>query len=266
MHLSIIIPFYNTGHYIYDAIDSVQQYKGKYSCEIIIVNDGSTDKVSLDILENLKKESGHKVVDQSNMGPAGARNTGCRISKGEYLLFLDSDNKIKPEYIDKAIAIFEKQKHIGVVYANPIVFGETIRAPFISGEFNIVKLLGSNYIDMCSFVRKSVWESVNGFDEDRRVISYEDWELWLSIYKKDWGFSFLNEQLFYYRVRADSLLETAKMSDSRNHRISYLYAKHSDLLAEHYPKLLTNYIIYEKDKNTPFRSFLKYLLLKFKKK
>lgn len=266
IHLSVIIPFYNLGNFIYEALESVRKYCGKYNYEIIIINDGSDDKKSLDILNELGATPEYIIIHQSNKGPGAARNAGCSIAKGEFLFFLDSDNKIKPEYIDKALAVLEIQKDVGVVYSNAISFGDKSRKPFVTNSFDIQSLLASNYIDMCSFVRKSAWQDVNGFDEDENLRIFEDWDFWLCIYEKGWKFSYLNEHLFYYRIRTDSLIGANKDSFSHKNRIAYLYAKHSKLLVEYYPKLLINNLIYNEDKKRPLRSFLKYLLYKFQNK
>src|SRR4051812_30684422 len=113
--ISIVIPCYNSGQFLPDAIESVRSYNGKHSYEIIIVDDGSTDEATLTLLEGLSVDS-CVVLHQPNKGPAAARNTAIRHSKGEYILFLDSDNKIRPEYIDEGIKALENDKKAGVAY------------------------------------------------------------------------------------------------------------------------------------------------------
>ena len=263
IHLSVIIPFYNSGNFIYEALESIKKYCGQYNYETIIINDGSDDEKSLGILDELEETSEYIIIHQSNKGPGAARNAGCRIAKGEFLFFLDSDNKIKPEYIDKALTVLETQKDIGVVYSKAIPFGDKSRKSFVTNSFDIQSLLASNYIDMCSFIRKAVWQDVNGFDEDTRICSIEDWDLWLCIYEKGWDFFFIDEPLFFYRIRSESLMGTETKLSTHKDRIAYLYAKHSKLLVKYYPKLLTTSLIYAEDKKRPFRSLLKYLLYKF---
>lgn len=84
--ISIIIPNYNQGQYILEAIESAlnQTYD---NFEVIVVNDGSTDN-SLEIARKYPV----KIINQTNKGLASARNTGIMNSKGDYLLFLDADD------------------------------------------------------------------------------------------------------------------------------------------------------------------------------
>ena len=90
--ISIVIPCYNHGQYIDEAIISVEEYKNK-DYEIIIINDGSTDNFTNIRLEELK-EGGYNVIVQKNQGLGKTRNNGIKIANGKYILPLDADNKI----------------------------------------------------------------------------------------------------------------------------------------------------------------------------
>jgi glycosyltransferase involved in cell wall biosynthesis len=94
MKISVIIPVYNVEKFVGKCIDSVlkQTYN---NFEIIAINDGSTDG-SLEILNQyVEKDSRIKIINQENQGLSGARNSGIRASKGQYLIFLDSDDTIE---------------------------------------------------------------------------------------------------------------------------------------------------------------------------
>src|SRR4051812_30462131 len=97
--VSIIIPCYNSGKYLPEALDSISAYPDKGMYEVIIINDGSTDELTLSLLNNLQQNGEHIVLHQENKGPAAARNAGVKMAKAPYLLFLDSDNKIESNYI-----------------------------------------------------------------------------------------------------------------------------------------------------------------------
>lgn len=240
LDVSVIIPCYNSGEYISDAIDSVEGYQGKYTYEIIIINDGSTDEDSLRKLKELEQKEKYIVLHQENKGPAAARNTGCYHAKGKYLLFLDSDNKIEPEYIDVGIDILKRKPKIGIVYSDAYFFGDNSRNEFKTKPFDIDHLLLSNYIDMCAVVRKSAWASVNGFDESRSIIAHEDWDFWLKLYKMDWQFHYVNRKLFYYRIRESSLISTLRNSESISEKINLVKYKHRDLYIQRHRTLYEN--------------------------
>src|SRR5262245_33102094 len=113
--LSIVIPCYNQGNYLKEALDSVEMYDGNYLYEIIIINDGSTEVDTIRILGELR-EKGYTILNQNNQGLSMARNNGIAFAKGKFFLPLDADNKIRPAYIEKGIAILEKNSNVGVVY------------------------------------------------------------------------------------------------------------------------------------------------------
>src|SRR5262245_16412104 len=104
--ISIIIPCFNQGHFLKDALLSLEKCD-KNLFEIIIINDGSTDESTNRYLRELSDQGLH-VIFQNNTGLGQARNNGIMEAKGKYILPLDSDNKIRPEYLIKAIEILEK--------------------------------------------------------------------------------------------------------------------------------------------------------------
>lgn len=120
--ISVIIPCFNHGKYINEAIESLLLDENNYSTEIIIVDDGSTDLNTIQELEILRNK-GFTVIKQVNGGPAKARNTGIAIAKGKYILPIDADNKIKIDYINKSIPFLETN-HYDIVYAKPIFWNE----------------------------------------------------------------------------------------------------------------------------------------------
>jgi len=220
--ISIIIPCYNDGVFLVEAVESVKQYPVKEFYEIIIIDDGSKDQKTLSNLKLLEKQ-GCQVIHKKNGGPASARNVGVKIARGKYILPLDSDNKIEIAYIEKAIAILEKKEVVGVVYAKPSFFGEDLSIWKVR-EFDLETLFIDNYIDTCAIYKKVVWESVEGYDESRQILGWEDWDFWMRVALQDWEFHFIDEELFYYRLRKDSLIH--HYSKEEMERMSnYLFSK-----------------------------------------
>jgi glycosyltransferase involved in cell wall biosynthesis len=204
--VSIIIPCYNHGHYIREAIQSVEKCNDKSLYEIIIVNDGSTDAPTIDTLRKLTAE-GYHVINQANQGLGRTRNNGIKVAAGEYILPLDSDNRIRPEYIIESIKIMDRKPDIAMVYGDAEFFeGKTGR--HIIGEFNLQQLMLENRIDACAVFRKSVWEAVGGYDEKMPVMGFEDWDLWLNMTFKNYKFYYINEIMYDYRVVANSMLQS----------------------------------------------------------
>lgn len=233
--VSIIIPCYNHGHYLQEAIDSVEQYQPQEDYELLIINDGSTDKNTIGILQKLENE-GYQIIHQENKGLAGARNQGIKESSGDYILPLDSDNRIRPTYISKGIQILDKYKDVGVVYGNRQLFGEENQI-FIPPEFSIRWQLVQNHIDACAMIRKNVLKKLDGYDADMPVMGYEDWELWIRIYKAGYKFYHINKVLFDYRVDESSMVHNTKKEEKHKRVIYYIHQKHLDLLSSEYRRL-----------------------------
>lgn len=130
MKLSIIIPVYNTAKYLQKCLDSLLPLTNILPAEIIFINDGSTDDSSSLLREFADKYDFVKIVNQSNQGLSGARNTGTGEARGEYLIFLDSDDWVEAAEIQKIleIAIFNKADLVG------------FRLQFVDEAFNVKAL------------------------------------------------------------------------------------------------------------------------------
>lgn len=96
--ISIIIPAYNVKPYIGDCVDSVLNQKYD-NFEIIIIDDGSTDGTGEFCDELCKTDSRIRVIHKKNEGPSAARNVGVQSAKGSYISFVDSDDKVSPDYL-----------------------------------------------------------------------------------------------------------------------------------------------------------------------
>jgi len=200
--ISVVIPCYNQGQYIDEAIKSVEEYKGQ-DYEIIIINDGSTDDFTNKRLKELR-DDGYNVIFQDNQGLGKTRNNGIRIAKGKYILPLDADNMIKPEYISRAIDIFNADPGISIVYSDRHVFGDLNILNKV-GEFDLSTIYKGSYIDACAVYRKDVWNEIGGYDENMPTQGLEDWDFWLSAAEKGFRFFYIPEPLFYYRVLENSM-------------------------------------------------------------
>jgi GT2 family glycosyltransferase len=230
--VSVVIPCYNQGEFILEAIASVEE-----SCELvpelIVVNDGSTDERSLEIFDYLKQQ-GYHVIDSENQGLSAARNLGIQQAQGNYILPLDADNRITPHYLSRAAKILDQDPRIGVVYGNPEFFGEaqgTRDVPALS----IRKLLLGNYIDACAVFRRRVWEDCHGFDPKiPERLGYEDWDFWLGAIEAGWRFHHLEAVMFYYRIRSNSMVSACNLPENREKLFRYICTKHSKLYATNF--------------------------------
>lgn len=221
--VSIVIPCYNEGIMILEALNSAINIENS---EIIIVNDGSIDEYTILVLKVLTNK-GYLIINQKNSGLSSARNTGINVSQGEYILPLDADNKILPEYVEKAISIFEADKNKSVVYSNPILFNNYLDFRVV-GDFYPSKLLYNNYIDACAVIRKDCFVKLGGYDEQiYKKIGYEDWELWVRLAANGYKFHYLPDFLYYYRVKNSSMSSNCSIPENRYGLIKYIVNKHN---------------------------------------
>lgn len=145
MKLSIIIPVYNTSPYLRECLDSI--FKQDYStCEVICVNDGSTDN-SLDILNEYQQLYSNNmiVLSQYNQGQSVARNSALDIATGDYVLFLDSDDYYYPNAIATALDFIEKYPSADYLYFDCAITSEGERVFTLNNETPVQMSLQSYY-------------------------------------------------------------------------------------------------------------------------
>ncbi|WP_246260021.1 glycosyltransferase family 2 protein [Oxynema aestuarii] len=232
IQVSVIIPCFNQGEYLLEAIASVESCQDSV-WEIVIVNDGSTDEKTQKVLSYLKQQ-GYRIIDSDNRGLAAARNLAIEQANGDYILPLDSDNRIKAEYIPRSLEILEDSPEIGIVYSWAEIFGEENGIREVP-PFDINRLMRGNYIDACAVFRKAVWQDCGGFDSQiPEQLGYEDWDFWLGAAEKGWQFACIEEALFEYRFRPDSMVSRCNIPENRKQLFRYICAKHIGLYASNF--------------------------------
>ena len=223
--VSIIIPCYNQGHYLNEALSNLEPRNNDY--EVIIINDGSTDKITISELE-LCTHKGFQVINQVNKGLAEARNIGIEKSTGDFIMLLDADNCVQLDFIYNALNVFESDTNVAVVYSDALYFGQK-KGRWVVGEFNLQKLMIDNYIDACAMVRKNVFTQLGGYDSKMKEIKsgWEDWEMWLRISFSGKKFVYLPEIGFKYRVHKESMIGEIKNNyQVRNMLNEYIHNKY----------------------------------------
>lgn len=196
--VSIIIPVFNSGKYLQATLKSIQE---KISTEIIVVNDGSTDQNTLSVLKSLDNKK-YRIINQKNAGTAAARNNGAKLARGEYLLFLDSDDLIEKHFCTKLTKILDKNKNIDFVYPSTILFDNEIGF-WNSMEYNSTLVKYYNYFVITSLMRKDMFFRIGAFDESYK--QRDDREFWIRTVKnKIKGQK--SDALFFYRKLTNSKL------------------------------------------------------------
>jgi glycosyltransferase involved in cell wall biosynthesis len=198
--VSIIMPCFNDGAYLAEALDSVSEQTHR-PLEVLIINDGSTDAYTNRLLTNLARPS-TTVINTNHIGPAAARNAGIRAAEGKYVLPLDADDKIHPQYIEKGVAVLEDQPNVGVVYCQAEYFGMR-KGKWDLPSYSIEQMVFDNIIFVTALFRREDWEAVGGFDESM-ANGLEDYDFWLSLLEAGRDVVQLPEVLFFYRIKSNS--------------------------------------------------------------
>lgn len=229
--IAFIIPCHDDGRFIQDAIASIETYpKGSY--DLVIVDDGSTDDATIQVLSELR-DSGYRVLSQENKGPAAARNAGIAATCSEYILPVDADNRIRPDFVENAVEVLDSRPEIDIVHSNFQYFGLSDHLCRID-PFDIRKMLYTNYIDTCALFRREVWEECGGYDECDDIRGLEDWEFWLNAYSHDRNFLHLDMVGFEYAHREGSQLSRTKVPEKWLKAERHIYTKYVMLLRDHY--------------------------------
>ncbi len=199
--VSVIIPCYNHGTYLPDAIASIfAQTWPDY--EIIVVDDGSDDPQTLKVLEEIK-DSRVSVHHTPNGHLSAARNFGIRQSRGEFILTLDADDKFAPDFLEKAAGVLREKPRVGVVTCFVRTFGSSSEETFLPEGGGVTNFLLKNNCCGNALFRHQCWVDAGGYDESMR--GFEDWNFWIGVTKNNWTVHTIPEFLFHYRDTEGSM-------------------------------------------------------------
>ncbi len=181
--VSIVIPVHNYGRYLSDAIDSVLAQHNRSACEVIVVDDASTDD-SLAVAQRYGSSDQVTVLQNpTNLGVAETRNRGIRQARGEFIVCLDADDRLLPTFVESHLVAFRHPED-AIAYAPIQVVDEQGRPRnqrlFHTQANPALQSVGRNQIPSCCMFRKTFWERAGGYD--RRYTPAEDAQLWLKIF------------------------------------------------------------------------------------
>ncbi len=201
--LSIVVPYYNMKEYIEECIHSIiaSDYIHK---EIIVINDGSTDAKSITTLDELGKKYPIKIFHKKNEGLPLTRNYGAWKANGEYIAFLDADDRVEKAYYSKAIRALERYDNVHFVGCWTRYFGMN-RGYWPAFNPEPPYLLVHNMVNSSALVYKKDSFIRHGLNNPDFVYGMEDWDSVISMVERNYTGVVLPEALFNYRVRKDSM-------------------------------------------------------------
>ncbi|HRE41653.1 MAG TPA: glycosyltransferase family A protein [Ignavibacteria bacterium] len=163
--VSVIITLYNRKNLIFRAIKSIENQTFN-NFEVIIVDDGSEDKIEIDLIHYIKGKDNYKYLRHSNRKPALSLNTGILLASGEFITFLDSDDEYLPNHLEKRIEFFEEENNIELICSTAKLIGEE-KEFYVPDVNDISKLIHINdcIIGATLFGKAEVFNKLNGFKD-----------------------------------------------------------------------------------------------------
>ncbi|SBW10945.1 hypothetical protein KL86DPRO_70102 [uncultured delta proteobacterium] len=230
--VSIIIPCYNDGKYLPEAVASAkaQTYP---DIEIIIVDDHSTDTETQKVLQ--RAAGGNVVVVKTPEGKKGlpaARNTGISVAGGDYILPLDADDTIYPTYVEKTLAVLEGNPDVAVCGSGVRFFGLR-HNDWQQPEYSATGLVLEEFKLVCTALyRRRDWERVGGYDESL-TLGKEDMVFWLDMLQDGRRIVILPEVLFFYRIKPNSMTAATGTGPTERDRLTAMYAARPEVFQRH---------------------------------
>ncbi len=228
--VSVIIASYNYGKCVREAIASVlaQTYP---HVEVIVVDDESTDPETIEVLDQIRHPR-VSVIRQFNQGLAQTRNNGAAVATGEYLMFLDCDDRLERHAV--ALLMYALQSNPSSAYAYPYQrFFGVQELVWATQTFNAYDLLWSNHPTVCSLIRRRAFDEAGGYRADF-TYGYEDWEFYLRLSGHGRYGLCVPAPVFEYRRHSTSMSHALK--DRQGWGLGQIHAINSGLFE---PKAVT---------------------------
>src|SRR5918993_3698472 len=204
--VSIVLPTYNGAKYLSEAIESCihQSYK---NWELIVVDDCSIDTTPQIITGYVARDARIRSIrhDINKKLPA-ALNTGHAAAKGDYLMWTSDDNRLLPSAVEELTKFLEAHPRVGLVYADSVLIDEAGHYVRDYPAQPATALAYMNAVGPCFLYRRSVYETIGGYDTE--LFLAEDYDYWLRTYRR-FEVAQLHKILYEYRWHGESLTNTA---------------------------------------------------------
>lgn len=223
--VSVVVPVYNVEQYLDECLNSIRQQTYE-NLEIIVVEDCSTDQ-SLEVLSKHLNDQRIKLIrHEKNSGLSAARNTGIDAAKGDYIMFVDSDDYIHNNLIQLCLDNISKKKSDVIVFDFYSFYdGEKVNnrnKEYNSKFFNQSEYLKYHHFAWLKFLKADVVKN----NSLRFPVGYyyEDWPFHWELAFKNYKVLYLNTPLYYYRLRSGSI------TSSSNQKLIHIYYSHRIIL------------------------------------
>lgn len=239
--VSVIVPCYNQGNFLEACLESVARSTVRYH-EVLVINDGSTDRGTLRALDGLKPAAEHqelRIISKANGGLASARNAGIADASGDWIQFLDADDLLLPGSIDGRLEAYEcSMRRAAAASRTAGVIGQYAILDDAAGQvwspeidqpnarllhFSAVASRWERGVTLpihCVLLRREALPTAPAFDEG--LFSKEDWLFWMTVFADDWRFVQHDEVVALYRLHGGNMTRKSVVRNA----FSWLEAAH----------------------------------------
>ena len=219
--ITVIIPCYNYAQYLSGAIESVFAQTLRPT-RILVIDDGSTDDSSAVAKEY--KSRGVELISKHNEGVVATKNLGIKLTNTTWTVFLDADDLLHPDYLEKLIDTANTGRY-DIVYTDMEYFGAR-GGIHKSGAYNFNRLLISNFIHNSSLIATHKLQAIGGY---KPVMNdgYEDWELYITLAESGASFAYMPRPALRYRQH-DAITARNSSAESRARKlVSTVHSLHA---------------------------------------
>jgi glycosyltransferase involved in cell wall biosynthesis len=228
--VSVVIPCYNLGQYLDEAVSSVLAQSFQ-DVEILIVDDGSTDAATQAVLAGYSRPK-TRVIRAAHAGLAAARNLAISQATGPYLCALDADDRLETSFLEKTVRVLDGDKSLTFCSSWLRTFGDETW-DWTPERCDLPTLLWENTVLTAALVRRDAVVAIGGYDTAMPEQGDEDWDLWLTLVERGHRGVILPEILFNYRRRAGSMSTVCWYGPGHLPLMSYRVAKHQTIYDRH---------------------------------
>jgi peptidoglycan/xylan/chitin deacetylase (PgdA/CDA1 family)/MoaA/NifB/PqqE/SkfB family radical SAM enzyme/glycosyltransferase involved in cell wall biosynthesis len=226
--IAVVVACHDLGRTVEEAVDSALA-QTRPPAEIVVVDDGSTDVATRQILRSLARPR-TRVVTLPHAGVAAARNHGVALTSAPYVVLLDADDALAPRALERLGARLDADAALDFVSCAVQAF-EGARYVWKPPATTVIGTLTRGSVHISSLFRRTVWDAVGGFDPE--LPAYEDLDFWLHALRRGFRGAVLDEALLFYRVREGSRYRAGIEPATYRRAMERIFARHRAVLDAH---------------------------------
>jgi glycosyltransferase involved in cell wall biosynthesis len=220
---AVVVPCFNDGATLPETLASLAAQE---PTELVVVDDGSTDTATLDLLSRLETE-GTAVVRKDNSGPAAARMAGVGATTAPYVFALDADDLVAPGALADLADALDRRSDAVMAWGDTQMFGDASVDVPKARTLDPWQITYVNPIPTAALIRRDALESVGGWQLE---LGYEDWDLWMAFAERGWRGVHVDRTVARHRVHgtrrwSSDFAKHAQIEDELRRRHERLFAE-----------------------------------------